>query len=270
MRILVIGDVFGQPGRKTLAKILPELKKKKKIDLVVANAENTHHGKGVSDGKIRELMGCGVDFFTSGNHIWKVPEIYEHLTDKDYPLLRPGNYPERAPGRGYGVVAAGKHNVLVMNLMGRVYMPAHLDDPFQKVEVMLKQAAADGWVMGKNLSASILDFHAEAGSEKMAMGHFLDGRVSLVYGTHTHIPTADEQILSGGTAYITDVGMTGVIDSVIGAGKEEIVENFLTQMPVRHRVAEGPTVFNALLTETDPKTGLARKVERIQIRPISV
>jgi metallophosphoesterase (TIGR00282 family) len=270
MRILMIGDVFGKPGRKTLAKILPELKKKKKIDLVIANAENAHHGKGVSDSKIKEMRGYGVDFFTSGNHIWRIAEIYTHMEKTDYPLIRPANYPEGAPGRGYAVIEISKQNVLIINLMGRVFMPGHLDDPFRKIENILAEVKKKGYKLGKNLSAIIVDMHAETGSEKMAMGHFLDGKVSVVYGTHTHIQTADEQLLPKGTAYLTDVGMTGVINSIIGARKEEIIENFLTQLPVKHEVAEGDTVFNALLLETDKKTGLAKSIERIQIRPVSV
>lgn len=270
MRILVIGDVFGRPGRQTLAKILPDLKKKKKVDLVIANAENVHHGKGVSDSKIQEMRGYGVDFFTSGNHIWRVQEICKHMEKADYPLIRPANYPEGAPGRGYAIIEVGKQKVLIINLMGRVFMPGNLDDPFQKIQIILKKIEKDGLRLGKNLAAIILDMHAEAGSEKMALGHFLDGKVSLVYGTHTHIQTADEQILPKKTAYLTDVGMTGVIDSIIGADKKAIIENFLTQRPVKHEVAEGDTVFNALLLETDKKTGLAKSIERIQIRPVSV
>lgn len=270
MRILMIGDVFGRPGRKTLARILPDLKKKKKIDLVIANAENAHHGKGVSDSKIREMQGYGVDFFTGGNHIWRIPEIFNHMEKSGYPLIRPANYPEGAPGRGYDIIKVGKQKVLVINLMGRVFMPAHLDDPFRKAEMILDEVKKAGNKLGKDLAAIIVDMHAETGSEKMAMGHFLDGKVSVVYGTHTHIQTADEQILPKGTAYLTDVGMTGVIDSIIGVRKEEIIENFLTQLPVKHEVADGDTVFNALLIETEKKSGLPKSIERIQIRPVSV
>jgi metallophosphoesterase (TIGR00282 family) len=173
MRILVIGDVFGRPGRQTLAKILPDLKKKKKVDLVIANAENVHHGKGVSDSKIQEMRGYGVDFFTSGNHIWRVQEICKHMEKADYPLIRPANYPEGAPGRGYAIIEVGKQKVLIINLMGRVFMPGNLDDPFQKIQIILKKIEKDGLRLGKNLAAIILDMHAEAGSEKMALGHFI-------------------------------------------------------------------------------------------------
>jgi len=269
MKILAIGDIFARPGREAVGKVLPELREKLGVDLVIANAENSHHGKGVSNSKIEEMKSYGIDFFTSGNHIWKVSEIFEYMNKADYPLIRPANYVEGTPGRGYAVieVPTGKNKgkkILVINLSGRMFMPGHYDDPFRKAEAIIDKVAGDGLKLGKELAAIVVDMHAEASSEKMAIGHFLDGRVSVVYGTHTHIPTADEQILSGGTAYQSDLGMTGVVDSVIGAKKEEIIEGFLTQMPVRHQVAEGPTVFNALLVEIDLDNGLAKSVERIQ------
>lgn len=269
MKILIIGDVFARPGRETVGKVLPELREKFAPDLVIANVENSHHGKGVSNSKIVELQSYGVDFFTSGNHIWKVSEIYEYMDKADYPLIRPANYVEGSPGRGYAIieVPAGVNKgkkVLVINLSGRVFMQGHHDDPFRKAEMIIRKVAEDGLGLGKKLAAIVVDMHAETSSEKIALGHFLDGKVSLVYGTHTHVPTADEHILSGGTGYQTDVGMTGVLDSVIGAAKEEIIEGFLTQRPVKHQVAEGPTVFNALLVEIADESGLATGVERIQ------
>ncbi len=272
MRILFIGDVFGKPGRQTLAKVLPRMKEEEKLDLVLANAENAHHGKGVTDSKIREMTGYGVDFFTGGNHIWKVQEIYPFLDQKDYPLIRPANYPDQVPGRGYGLVkvAGAKNPVAVINLMGRVFMPAHLDDPFKTADRILDELKKAGLAIGEGLSGIIVDFHAETSSEKTALANYLDGRVSAVLGTHTHVQTADERILAGGTAYITDLGMTGVIDSIIGVRKEEIIENFLTQMPVRHQIAEGDTVFCAALIDLNEKSGLAEKIERIQIKPVSV
>lgn len=268
----MIGDIFAKPGRKTVAKILPKLRKEKKIDFVVANAENIHHGKGASDAKIKELINCGVDFFTSGNHIWKIRDIYEFLDDPNYPLIRPANYPEGAHGRGYSVVdiPGTDLNVSIINLMGRVYMPFNLDDPFRKADQILQEIASRKYVLGQNLAAILVDFHAEAASEKIALGHYLDGRITAICGTHTHIQTADELILPGKTAYLSDLGMTGVIDSVIGVRKDIIIEGFLKQTPVRHEMAEGETVFGALLIDTDKKTGLAKKIERIQIRPISV
>lgn len=264
MKILFLGDVFGKPGRQVVAKFLPEIIKEKKPDLVIANVENIHHGKGVSNSKIEEMQKAGVNFFTSGNHIWKVSEIFKHLEEENYPLVRPGNYPDKAPGRGDKIVeTSGGEKVLVINLMGRVFMPAHLADPFQKAEEILEKYREEGLELGKGLAAIFVDFHAEAGSEKMAFAHYLDGQISALVGTHTHIPTADEQIFPGGTAYQTDTGMNGCYDSVIGVKKEEIIENFLTQMPVKHTVAEGPTVFNAVLIEIGTN-GLAEKIERIQ------
>jgi metallophosphoesterase (TIGR00282 family) len=272
MKILLIGDVFAKPGRKTLAKILPTLKEERKIDFVVANAENLHHGKGVSDAMVRELQGYGVDAFTGGNHIWKVAGIVPLLDQPDYPLIRPANYPIGTPGRSHAVMdTAGKDGkVAVINLMGRVFMSNHLDDPFRAADAIIEKLKSDGLELGKTLVAIVVDFHAEAGSEKMALAHYLDGRVTAVCGTHTHIQTADEQILPAGTAYISDLGMTGTIDSIIGVKKEIIIEGFLKQLPVRHEVAEGQTRFGALLVETDQNSGLATKIERIQIAPIGI
>lgn len=272
MKILLIGDVFAKPGRQALARTLPGLKKDYQIDFVVANAENLHHGKGVSDAMINELKGYGVDYFTGGNHIWKVAEIVPLLDKPDYPLLRPANYPPGTPGRGYAVaeLPGDLGKVAVISLMGRVFMPSHLDDPFRSADTILQKLKSDGLELGKNLAAIVVDFHAEAGSEKMALAHYLDGRVSVVYGTHTHIQTADEQLLPGGTAYITDLGMTGTIDSIIGVKKEIIIEGFLRQTPVRHEIAEGPVRFGALFVETDAKNGLASRIERIQIAPVGI
>lgn len=272
MKILLIGDVFAKPGRKTLAKVLPALKNDRKIDFVLVNAENLHHGKGVSDTMVRELQSYGVDAFTGGNHIWKVADIVPLLNQSDYPLIRPANYPIGTPGRGYAVMDTAEKGgkVAVINLMGRVYMPNHLDDPFRAADVILEKLKSDGLELGKTLAAIVVDFHAEAGSEKMALAHYLDGRVSAVCGTHTHVQTADEQILPAGTAYISDLGMTGVIDSIIGVKKEIIIEGFLKQLPVRHEVGEGPTRFGALLVETSQASGLAAKIERIQIAPIGI
>jgi len=272
MRILFIGDVFGRPGRQTVTKVLPGMKEEYKIDLVLANAENIHHGKGVSDNKIRELQEAGVDFFTSGNHIWKVPEIFAYLDKSDYPLIRPANFPSGNPGRGYGLVktVGGGRQVLVINLMGRVFMPAHLNDPFSTADLILEEVNQKGLRLGDDLAAILVDFHAETGSEKAALANYLDGRVSAVLGTHTHVQTSDERILNGGTGFITDVGMVGVLDSIIGVKKEEIIDNFLKQMPVKHQIAEGETGFCAVLLDCDERTGLCRKIERIQIKPINV
>jgi len=280
MNILFIGDIFGRPGRTTVKKLLPEYRKKLKIDLVIANAENSHHGKGVSEKQLDEMRESGVDFFTSGNHVWKVREIIARMNDEDLPLIRPANYPPGAPGKGYQVVelqisnskfqisndgvplvrdGAKPRKVLIINLMGRVLMSMHLDCPFRTADAILKKFEND-----KDISAIFVDFHAETTSEKAALGHYLDGRVSAVIGTHTHVPTFDARVLPGGTAFQTDVGFTGPIDSIIGADKKAILENFLTQVPVKHEVAGGDTVFNALKIEINDKTGKAVSVEQIQ------
>lgn len=264
MKILLIGDIFAKPGREAVKKVLPALRDEREIDLVIANAENLHHGKGVSDAKIQEMKSAGVDFFTSGNHIWKVPEIFVEMEKTGYPLIRPANYPGNAPGRGFEIIEVKGEKVAVINLMGRVFMPGNLDDPFAKAEEILKDIGK----LGKDVKAIIVDFHGEASAEKKAFALNLDGRVSMVYGTHTHVPTADEMILSGGTAFQTDIGMTGVFESVIGADQKSIIEGFVTQRPVKHEVAEGKAYFNALMVETDDKSGLALKVERIQVRDL--
>lgn len=259
MKILFIGDIYGRPGRNAVTKILPSLKEEHGIDLVIANAENMRHGKGVNKSNITEMQEAGVDFFTSGNHIFKDPSIIEHLDDPKFPLLRPANYPKEVPGDGYRTIEThdGK-KVLVINLMGRVFMPGDLDCPFREVDGILKAHE------GHDLDAIFVDFHAEATSEKVAFGHYLDGRVSAVVGTHSHVPTADQRILNGGTAYQSDVGMTGPLDSVIGAEKELVIDHFLTQMPLKIEPASGPSVFNALKIEIDGPDGHAKAVEPIQ------
>jgi metallophosphoesterase (TIGR00282 family) len=259
MNILFIGDIFGRPGRETVKKLLPEYRQKLGLHLVIANGENMHHGKGISEDNIEEMRKAGVDFFTSGNHVWKEKSIIPFMDNKTLPLIRPANYPEGAPGRGYQIVqGALMQKVLVINLMGRLFMPQDLDCPFRTADRILKENAHE------KFAAIIVDFHAEATSEKMALAHYLDGRVTAVIGTHTHVPTADARILAGGTAYLTDAGFVGPIDSVIGVEKELIIENFLTQIPVKHEVASGPTVFSGLFVEVDDKRAKAVEVRLIQ------
>lgn len=263
MNILFIGDIFGRPGRNTVKKLLPEYRKKYNIDFVVANAENMHHGKGVSEDQVKELLKEGVDFFTSGNHIWKEKNIIPRLDDPKLPLIRPANYPEGAPGRGYQVVdVAGKWKVLVINLMGRVFMQMNLDCPFRTADKILKKYE------NEELDAIFVDFHAETTSEKAALGHYLDGRVTAVIGTHTHVPTFDARILPGGTAFQSDVGFTGPIDSVIGLEKHSIIKNFLTQVPIKHEVADGDTVFNAIKIETYDTPKSEKNNKNIQARSV--
>ena len=251
MRILMIGDVIGKPGRRAVKSLIPSLRKEHGIDLVIANGENTAGGFGLTLETAYELLDNGVDILTSGNHIWDQKEIIPHLQE-GLPLVRPANYPD-APGRG----ALVRDNVLVINLMGRVFM-SPLDCPFRTADRLLKEAATS-----QAPPVVIVDFHAEATSEKQAMGWYLDGRVSAVLGTHTHVGTVDGRILPKGTAYISDVGMTGPQDSVIGSETSVVLERFLTGLPKRLTVADGPVLMNSVLIDVDQVSGKARAIERI-------
>ena len=250
MRILMIGDIIGRPGRRAIRSLVPELREEHGIDLVVANAENTAGGFGLTLETAYELLENGVDVLTSGNHIWDQKEIVPHM-DEGLPLVRPANYPD-APGRGY-IVHDG---VMVMNLIGRVFM-APLDCPFRTAASILNEVAEDG------PRVVVVDFHAEATSEKQAMGWYLDGRVSAVVGTHTHVGTVDTRVLPSGTAYVTDVGMTGPVDSVIGSDSSAVLDRFLTGLPNRLTVAGGPVIMNSVLVEVDAESGKALSIDRI-------
>lgn len=259
MKILFIGDVVGKPGRRAVAEILPSLKKERGIDLVMANAENLAHGRGFTVDTIKELQSYGVDFFTSGNHIWDNKNDMAKLDDKSFPLLRPANFADDVPGRGFQIIeTAMMKRVLVINLMGRVFMKHYLDCPFRKFDQILKLVA------GEDLQAIFVDFHAEASSEKVAMAFHIDGRASALVGTHTHVPTADQRIFKEGTGYVTDVGMTGPLDSVIGMNKNNVLRNFLTQLPYPFEVEEqGALSFNAIEIEVDEKTQKTLNIERV-------
>ena len=238
-------------GRRAVKQLLPSLRSEHGIDLVIANGENTAGGFGLTLDTANELLDSGVDLLTSGNHIWDQKEIIPYL-DEGLPLVRPANYPD-APGRG----SLLHNNVLVINLMGRVFMPA-LDCPFRTADWILEGAAAS-----ERPPVVIVDFHAEATSEKQAMGWYLDGRVSAVLGTHTHVGTVDARVLPKGTAYISDVGMTGPQDSVIGSETGVVLERFLTGMPQRLSVANGPVLMNSVLVDIDQDTGKALAIERL-------
>lgn len=255
MNILFIGDIVGRAGRQALARWLSRLVDDHGIDLVVANGENAAGGFGLTLEVARELFDLGVQVITSGNHIWDKREICDYL-DEQPALLRPANYPPGLPGRGSGVFSTpGGVRVGVLNLEGRVFM-SNLDCPFRAADELIA-------TLRQRTPVILVDFHAEATSEKAAMGHYLDGRVSAMVGTHTHVQTADERILPGGTAYITDVGMTGSRDAVIGIRKELAIERFLTQLPVRFEVAKKDPVLNAVAISIDEQTGRAVAVERI-------
>ena len=251
MKILAIGDIIGKPGRNAVKEVLPGLCGEYNIDLVVGNGENAAGGLGLTPGTADELFDSGIDVITSGNHIWAYNEITPYL-DSELAILRPLNYPPMNPGRGY----LRKNNVLIVNLVGRVFM-GHVDCPFRAMDQLLAEFEH------KSIPI-IVDFHAEATSEKVAMGRYLDGRVSAVLGTHTHVGTADARILPGGTAYVTDIGMVGPMDSVIGDDPDSVIKRFLTQIPSRLSVGRGTVSFDAILVEVDDKTGKAVAVQRIQ------
>ena len=255
MRILVVGDIHGQPGRRILRAVLPRLRKEHEAAMVIANGENAAGGAGINAEVAAEIFAAGVDVITGGNHIWHHRSAYE-LLDSEPRILRPLNFPPGVPGRGATVALA--HNgrrVGVLNLQGRVFMQ-EIDDPFRMARAEAERLRAQTPVI-------IVDFHAEATSEKITLGWYLDGRVSAVVGTHTHVQTADERVLPGGTAYITDIGMTGPRDGVIGMDREGILERFLTQLPVRFEVAKGPAQLNAVAIDIDETTGRARAISRI-------
>lgn len=257
MQVLFIGDIMGEPGRRAMSRLLPKVVTQHAVDLVIGNGENVAGGFGITPELAQELFEMGLSVITTGNHAWDRKEIVDFVR-REPRLLRPANYPNGVPGQGSIVVEtpAGER-LAVLQLMGRVYMPT-LDCPFQVARREVARLKAEARVI-------IVDMHAEATSEKMAMGHFLDGEVSAVVGTHTHVQTADEQILPKGTAYITDIGMTGPVHSVIGIKKEHAIEKFLTQMPHQFEVASGPAVFSAVLIELDGQIGKAVRIQRLRI-----
>ena len=251
MLILAIGDIIGKPGRQAIARLLPGLRQQYDLGLVIANAENIAGGLGVTPPTAIELLDAGVDVLTSGNHIWAQKEIIPCL-DSDMPILRPLNYPPGVPGRGY-IITKG---VMVVNLIGRTFI-GNFDCPFRAMDRLLEKVSPLPPVI-------IVDFHAEATSEKIAMGRYLDGRVSAVLGTHTHVGTIDAQVLPKGTAYVTDIGMVGPVDSVIGDDTEMVLNRFLTAIPHRLSVGKGKTALDAVLVEVGKKSGRAASIERLR------
>jgi len=254
LKVLFIGDIVGKPGRQVVSQVLPSLKKEKKIDFVVANGENLASGKGMTKEKYEEMLRVGVDYFTSGNHIWDNRDIIPYLKDRSVKVLRPANYPHDCPGLGFITFELSGYKVTLINLLGQVFIPVLTENPFK----IGKEIADD-----HKDSIILVDLHAEATSEKVAFAHYLDGEVSAVVGTHTHVQTADETILAGGTAYLTDLGMCGPKDSVLGVEKGIIIKQFLTALPQSHKVAVGPTIFNACLVEINANTKKAVSIERI-------
>jgi 2',3'-cyclic-nucleotide 2'-phosphodiesterase len=260
LNILLLGDVVGRPGRDAVKAHLPGLKRDLAIDAAIVNAENAAAGFGLTERLAGELYDAGADILSTGNHVWDQRELISYIA-RDRRLLRPANFPEGTPGAGWCLYPIERgRNVLVINLMGRLFMEA-LDDPFAKLEAILAQ-----YPLGSGANAIVVDFHAEATSEKMAFAHFADGRVSAVLGTHTHVPTADAQILPAGTAYVSDAGMCGDYDSVIGMQKEPSVRRFVTKVPGdKPKVAEGEGTLCGVFVQIDDVTGLARRIEPVRI-----
>ena len=250
MLILAVGDIIGSPGRQVTQALLPGLRQQYELDLIIANGENAAGGIGLTSTTAKEVLDAGVDVLTSGNHIWAHKEIIPYL-DGEMPILRPLNYPPGVPGRGYII----NSQVMVVNLIGRTFI-GNYDCPFRAMDQLLAEVRYKPPVI-------VVDFHAEATSEKVAMGRYLDGRVSAVLGTHTHVGTIDTQILPQGTAYVTDIGMTGPINSVIGDDTEAVLQRFLTIIPHRLSVGKGKTIFNAVLVSVDENSGKALSIDRI-------
>lgn len=258
INVLFIGDVMGKPGRGVLRDHLPRLRAELGLALVIANGENAAGRAGITSSVARELWDAGVDVITLGDHAWDQKEIIRSIGEMTS-LIRPANFP-RAPGNGYLTIEVADGVVIgVVNLLGRVFIPYHPECPFRYADEILA-------TLRNHARIVLVDFHAEATSEKMAMGWYLDGRASAVIGTHTHVQTADERVLPGGTAYITDAGMTGPADGVIGIDRTRVIERFITQMPVTFEAAKGACQFNGVLIRFDPSTGSAIDIKRISFR----
>src|SRR5579883_2990224 len=262
MRTLFIGDIFGRPGRTIVKDKLAGLVREKSVDLVIANGENAAAGFGITPALAEELFDLNIDVITTGNHVWDKRELIDYLQLADNGhgpakrLLRPANFPPSMPGSGLYEGRKGNVPYAVINLQGRVFMASN-DDPFRVADDLLKSVKA---------KIIFVDFHAEATSEKVSLGWYLDGRVTAIVGTHTHIPTADERVLPGGTAYVTDVGMTGPYDGVIGVKKDLVIGRFLDNMPVRFEPATGDTRLCAVVVDADETTGHARQIQRVMLR----
>jgi len=255
IKILFIGDIVHKIGREAVKKALPKIKKDNNIDLVIANGEHASTGYGITEKAYGELLDYGVDFLTSGNHIFRKKEIIPFLEEKSTRIIRPANFPEGTPGRYFDIVKVKNKKIAILNFMGRVFMKDETDSPFRKADQVLKEV--------NKIKIKIVDFHADITSEKLAFGHYLDGRVTAVLGSHTHVPTADARILEKGTAYVSDTGMVGPVESVLGVKKEIIVEKYLTAMPGKHESdTEGKCFFNSVMIEINEK-GNAVEIKRI-------
>jgi len=254
VRILFFGDIVGRPGRQAVSVVLPRWQAAYRPDIIIANGENAAAGMGITPGVADELFGAGIDVITLGNHTFSKKEAAQLLEDESR-IIRPANYPAGVPGYGHGVYAAGEGRLAVVNLMGRVFIDP-LDDPFHLAKRLIP-------LLREQTLCILIDMHAEATSEKAALAWMVDGQVSAVVGTHTHVPTADERVLPGGTAFITDVGMVGPRDSVLGVRTDIIINRFLTRMPARFELAESPVSVNAVLIDVDALTGHAERITRL-------
>lgn len=258
MRVLMVGDVVGRSGRYFFTEQTSELRQQKKIDMVIVNGENAAHGKGLTPNIFAELISGGADVVTTGNHIWDNSSVLQIIDTEPF-LLRPANYPEGAPGKGFCIYPVGKKKVGIINMSGRTFMQPPMDCPFRLGDKILK-------FIEKDCDIILIDFHAEATSEKLALANYFDGRVTAVVGTHTHVQTADEKILPNGTAYITDLGMVGAENSILGMTVEPVIKRFVTGRPSKFEVAEGAAVYCALLIDIDDKTNKAVNVKRIRVK----
>ena len=257
MNILFFGDLVGRPARTALKQILPAYKKKYKIDLVIANADNLAHGKGVTKNTVKEMIECGVDVLTCGDHTWDTNQALEMLEEGVCSFICPANYPVLDYKKGYKIIEVNSRKVLIVNLIGRVFLKDHPDCPFRAIDKILEDNA-------ENFDIAIIDLHSEATSEKRAIGFYLSSRVSAVLGTHTHIQTADEEILDEGTAYISDVGMVGPKDSILGCKKEFVINQMMTQTKFRYEISDDENIMiNAVVVKIDDENGKAKSIKRI-------
>ncbi len=254
MKVLFIGDVYGNPGRKAAREMIRRIKKEEAIDFCVANCENAAGGSGITYVVAQELYAAGVDAITMGNHTWSKSEVLNFI-DSDSKIVRPANYPQELPGKSSAVISSKNGRIGIINLLGRIYMDS-VDCPFKAAEREIEY-------LKSFVKVIVVDMHAEATSEKHAIAWYLDGRVSCVLGTHTHVQTADERILPCGTGYITDVGMTGPYEGIIGVNRDIVIKKFLTHMPVKFEVAKGSAQFNAVILDIDEKNGRTTKISRV-------
>lgn len=256
MKILAVGDIVGESGVKKLKEILPKIKKEKDIDFVITNGENSAGGMGITEKNFNNIIEAGTDVITMGNHTWGKKEIFKFIDNPQ--LLRPANYPKGVPGKGLGIYEHNGKKIAVMNFMGRVDINILTENPFIMASEMVEE-------LQEKVDIIIIDFHAEATAEKIAMARYLDGKITILFGTHTHVQTGDEQILPNGTGYITDLGMTGPKNSVIGMDIQASIKRFETTLPEKYKLAEGECIFNAVIFEVDDSTNKITRIERIYI-----